>query len=100
MNFTVRLLPKSLHSKTPRPVVLDKNLQLPIDAKLFKELANPESPHAKAPWILCAKTEPSAKGWKAREKRRLALEKAGARVIEVDMPDGEPLAWFTAMPVR
>lgn len=81
----VRLLPTEEHTKTPQPIILDPHLRLPPSAKLFKTLRDPETPHAKAPWILCRDD-----GDSLFDERRRALESVGGRIVPVPMPNGTP----------
>lgn len=84
----VRFLPDAYQSETPRPIVLDPQLRLPPNARMLLALSDDETPHAKAPWLLCQ----TLQDWDQDiRKRKAALEEAGARVIEVDMPEGTNL---------
>ncbi|KAJ9101026.1 hypothetical protein QFC20_005310 [Naganishia adeliensis] len=77
-----RLLPTEEHRKTSQPIILDPHLRLPPSAKLFKTLRDPETPHAKAPWILCRDD-----GDSLFDERRRALESVGGRIVPVPMPN-------------
>ena len=81
----VRFLPDAYQSETPRPIVLDPQLRLPPKARMLLALSDDDTPHAKAPWLLCQ----TLQDWDQDiRKRKAALEEAGARVVEVDMPEG------------
>jgi 2,5-diamino-6-(ribosylamino)-4(3H)-pyrimidinone 5'-phosphate reductase len=82
----VRLLPQSYHSQTPQPIVLDPKLRLPPTARMLQALKDKHSPHAKTPWLLCQKIQ----DWDQDIKQRKALlEEAGAKIVEVDMVEGQ-----------
>lgn len=83
---SVRLLPQSYHSQTPQPIVLDPKLRLPPTARMLQALTDKDSPHAKTPWLLCQKIQ----DWDQDIKQRKALlEEAGAKIVEVDMVEGQ-----------
>jgi riboflavin biosynthesis pyrimidine reductase len=83
---TVRLLPQAYQSETPQPIVLDPQLRLSPTARMLQALHDETTPHAKNPWLLCQKIQ----DWDQDiRKRKAALEQAGARIIEHDMPRGQ-----------
>lgn len=84
--LTVRLLPQAYQSETPQPIVLDPQLRLSPTARMLQALQDETTPHAKNPWLLCQKIQ----DWDQDiRKRKAALEQAGARIIEHDMPGGQ-----------
>ena len=53
---------------------------------MLQALADEANPHARTPWILCQRIQ----DWDQDiRKRKAALEQAGARIIEHDMPGGQ-----------
>ncbi|EIN13893.1 hypothetical protein PUNSTDRAFT_56735 [Punctularia strigosozonata HHB-11173 SS5] len=73
-----RRLPPTLEGvrrHLPRPIVLDAHLRLLPSCKL---LQNYQTGHGRRPWVVCL---PGASG--AVQARRLDLEAAGARIVEV-----------------
>jgi len=84
--YSVRFLPEAYQLETPRPIVLDPKLRLPPNARMLLALKDDGTPHAKAPWLLCQ----TLQDWDQDiRKRKAALEEAGARVVEIDMPEGK-----------
>ena len=71
------------HGPSPRPIVLDRHLRMPVTCRLLQR-----DPPAR-PLVLCAEPTDSRDAWEAR---RRALEAAGAHVRAVDV-DGPHLAW-------
>ena len=56
----------------PRPIIIDSHLRLPPTCKLLRNYKNGTG---RQPWIMCSSPED--------QQRRLALETAGARIIEI-----------------
>jgi hypothetical protein len=53
---------------------------------MLQALKDKDSPHAKTPWLLCQKIQ----DWDQDIKQRKALlEEAGAKIVEVDMVEGQ-----------
>ena len=71
------------HGPSPRPIVLDRHLRMPVTCRLLQR-----DPPAR-PLVLCAEPTASRDAWEAR---RRALEAAGAHVRAVDV-EGPHLAW-------
>ncbi|KAI0639954.1 dihydrofolate reductase-like domain-containing protein [Trametes polyzona] len=69
--------------RLPRPVVLDTHLRLPPDCKL---LQNYQAGRGRRPWVVCAPQSASRDVASTQDfaKRAATLERAGARVVEVD----------------
>ena len=79
--YIARLLPlSSSRFNLPRPIVLDTNLRLPVDCKLIN---NFKSGKGRRPWVVGYDTKEA--GW---NERKIALETAGVKVIEVKSDDG------------
>lgn len=77
------------HGPSPRPIVLDRLLDMPVTCRLLQR-----DPPAH-PLVLCAEPTASREAWEAR---RRALEAAGAQVRVVDV-HGTHLAWSSILQV-
>jgi 2,5-diamino-6-(ribosylamino)-4(3H)-pyrimidinone 5'-phosphate reductase len=62
----------------PQPIVLDPSLDLPLDCKLIK---NHQNKIGKQVWLV---TRASS----SNQAKKEALEKAGAKILEVDHEEG------------
>lgn len=69
----------------PRPIILDSNLRLASDCKLLK---NHREGRGRRPWVVGSRPESTAETQSWAE-RKLALEAAGARIVEVPGKDGK-----------
>jgi len=65
----------------PRPVIVDTNLRLSPTCKLLRNYQNGQG---RRPWILCVSREDDE--WRQRSD---SLEKAGATIIQVEVPASE-----------
>jgi len=77
------------HGPSPRPIVLDRQLRMPVTCRLLQR-----EPPAR-PLVLCAAPTASHAAWEAR---RRALEAAGAQIRVVDV-HGPHLAWPSILSV-
>ncbi|RDB28834.1 2,5-diamino-6-ribosylamino-4(3H)-pyrimidinone 5'-phosphate reductase [Hypsizygus marmoreus] len=71
-------LPNNERHHLPRPVIMDTRLRLPPTCKL---LTNYQNGRGRRPWVICAIADDAE--W---HQRKLALEKAGATVIQIPLP--------------
>ncbi|KAI6135511.1 dihydrofolate reductase-like domain-containing protein [Pisolithus croceorrhizus] len=79
--LNTRLIPEvSRPSKSPRPVILDAELRLPIDCKL---LSNFRQGRGLQPWIFC-----SSSNFLEMSNRKFALLEAGAIIFNVTCENG------------
>ena len=80
------LPPREVPYPQPRPIILDTNMQTPLDCKL---LQNYKKGTGMQPWIVCGKRKSfhglSSPTETSRAERKSALEAAGAEVIEADL---------------
>ncbi|KAH7923237.1 bacterial bifunctional deaminase-reductase [Leucogyrophana mollusca] len=75
--LNTRHLPVTAHRVSPRPIILDSNLRLGLECKLLK---NYRQGSAMQPWVVCSPLHAEDRD---RFGRKEALEKAGAKIVEV-----------------
>lgn len=75
-------------SGLPRPIVLDSKLRMPVDCKLIR---NHAAGIGRQPLVFAS--------IRASSERRLALQEAGAQVIQIDQDESSaaPLDWTTLL---
>ncbi|KAI0660610.1 bacterial bifunctional deaminase-reductase [Cubamyces menziesii] len=80
--------------RLPRPIVLDTHLRLSPDCKLLK---NYQAGCGRRPWVICApqSAPPDVAATAAFSQRAAALQKAGARIVELDV---DPSSGLIAIP--
>ncbi|KAI0715008.1 bacterial bifunctional deaminase-reductase [Earliella scabrosa] len=83
------LPPDCPHSyRLPRPVILDTHLRLSSECKL---LQNYQAGRGRRPWVVCVKDAGGATDPEPFARRKEALQRAGAHVVEVDADKGTGL---------
>ena len=75
--------PRKYH--LPRPVVLDARLRLPAACKL---LQNFNAGNGRRPWIVASPPQSDHETWTEWTERKIVLEEAGARVVEIESNGG------------
>lgn len=71
----------------PRPIVLDTNLRSSAESKL---LGNYRRGVGRRPWIIASAPEGSSGAATSWNEKKLALEQAGAKVVNVQSSEGTP----------
>ncbi|KAF8846129.1 bacterial bifunctional deaminase-reductase [Paxillus ammoniavirescens] len=85
--LNVRLIPETLR-RSPRPVIMDAYLRLPINCKLLKNYSDGKG---QQPWVFCASQEcspDSESAYVERSARKSTLETAGVVVYEIPCVNG------------